>query len=570
MDGILNVPFETQVYWCNECKIPLLEDTNKFEYECPLCHSKLTYLSADLRPVFPQERLLLEAILKKPLAYKNDSVWFCNSRYYINGEVTKIGTKDYESINVDEVIKTLKEYESQNTDEAFNKYVKLFCDANSEREILRKEEAKKFIIDSAEQFYYPKKNIPAKDKNLIISFSGGKDSTVTADLVIKAIGTTELVHIFGDTTLEFPTTISYAERYRKAHPRAIFKIAKNSEQDFMKVCDDIGPPARMMRWCCSMFKTGPISRTLNNLCNDEKVLTYYGIRKVESVARSKYDRLTDDVTANAKIKKQVDAAPIFYWTDLDIWLYILTEEIDFNESYKLGYDRVGCWCCPNNNVRAQFLSKIYMPERSKEWRDFLIKFAKRVGKPDAEVYVDSGKWKARQGGNGVKASEDIKIKFSNCTTEDNAKIYQLNKKPTKQFYMMFTPFGNVNFELGRKLVGEILVLDPGTNVPILSIQPFTKDDYEFSVKIKTMNVANHEELHIKTAYQVRKYNACRKCLKCESICKHGAISIHGDEYIIDAEKCVHCRMCVTQKFLDGGCIMSNYLATSSKYEKENL
>lgn len=226
---------------------------------------------------------------------------------------------------------------------------------------------------------------------MIISFSGGKDSTVTADLVIKAIGTTELVHIFGDTTLEFPTTISYAERYRKAHPRAIFKIAKNSEQDFMKVCDDIGPPARMMRWCCSMFKTGPISRTLNNLCNDEKVLTYYGIRKVESVARSKYDRLTDDVTANAKIKKQVDAAPIFYWTDLDIWLYILTEEIDFNESYKLGYDRVGCWCCPNNNVRAQFLSKIYMPERSKEWRDFLIKFAKRVGKPDAEVYVDSGK-----------------------------------------------------------------------------------------------------------------------------------------------------------------------------------
>ena len=173
MDGILNVPFETQVYWCNECKIPLLEDTNKFEYECPLCHSKLTYLSADLRPVFPQERLLLEAILKKPLAYKNDSVWFCNSRYYINGEVTKIATKDYESINVDEVIKTLKEYESQNTDEAFNKYVKLFCEANSEREILRKEEAKKFIIDSAEQFYYPKKNIPAKDKNLIISFSGG-------------------------------------------------------------------------------------------------------------------------------------------------------------------------------------------------------------------------------------------------------------------------------------------------------------------------------------------------------------------------------------------------------------
>ena len=49
----------------------------------------------------------------------------------------------------------------------------------------------------------------------------------------------------------------------------------------------------------------------------------------------------------------------------------------FNEAYRLGYDRVGCWCCPNNNQRAQFLSRIYMPEQSKKWRDFLIRFAKR-------------------------------------------------------------------------------------------------------------------------------------------------------------------------------------------------
>ena len=56
-------------------------------------------------------------------------------------------------------------------------------------------------------------------------------------------------------------------------------------------------------------------------------------------------------------------------------------------AYRLGYDRVGCWCCPNNNQRAQFLSRIYMPEQSKKWRDFLIDFAKKVGKKDAEVYL---------------------------------------------------------------------------------------------------------------------------------------------------------------------------------------
>ena len=37
---------------------------------------------------------------------------------------------------------------------------------------------------------------------------------------------------------------------------------------------------------------------------------------------------------------------------------IFSEKVDFNEAYRLGYDRVGCWCCPNNNQRAQFLSKI--------------------------------------------------------------------------------------------------------------------------------------------------------------------------------------------------------------------
>ena len=39
----------------------------------------------------------------------------------------------------------------------------------------------------------------------------------------------------------------------------------------------------MLRWCCSMFKTGPITRVLNNLYKDKQVLTFYGIRKCESV-----------------------------------------------------------------------------------------------------------------------------------------------------------------------------------------------------------------------------------------------------------------------------------------------
>jgi phosphoadenosine phosphosulfate reductase len=279
------------------------------------------------------------------------------------------------------------------------------------------DEAYRFIQETALEYQH---------ENVIISFSGGKDSTVVADLVVRALSDPSIVHIFGNTTLEFPSTIKYTDRYRKDNPKAIFKTAVNKEQDFYAVCDDIGPPARMLRWCCSMFKTGPITRVLNRLHGDEAILTFYGIRKCESLSRSRYNRVEDNAES-VKIQKQKVASPIFLWKDLDVWLYILGERIDFNDAYHLGYDRVGCWCCPNNNLRAQFLSKIYMPEQSERWRNFLVDFAKRIGKPDAEEYIDTGAWKARQGGNGLIAAQDIKIRYTNCTTEDNTKIYQLNK-----------------------------------------------------------------------------------------------------------------------------------------------
>lgn len=202
-----------------------------------------------------------------------------------------------------------------------------------------------------------------------------------------------------------------------------------------------------------------------------------------------------------------------------------------------------------------------MPDRFKEWREFLIDFTKKIGKPDPEEYVDSGAWKARQGGNGLPAAQDVKIKYTNCTTEEHAKIYRLSKPYEEELVNMFIPFGRIAPELGRKMLNETVVVDMKTNVPIMSIQPFSKNDFEYAVKIRTMNIADHEGLQRKIGYQIRKYNACHKCLKCESICKVGAISIMADEYYINSEKCVRCGQCVNQKILRGGCMMDKYLRT---------
>lgn len=542
-----------EVYWCSNCNIPVIQDINKIDKGiCPICGKTMKYLSTDLRPVFPEERLLVEIIIGvKPNEYIKDSVWASNNRYYINGRAIAIPSKFYEEADADKIIEQLDINKDKNTYVFFDKHIENFLKANEGRLNYLIDEAHSFICRAAEKF---------DEENIVLSFSGGKDSTVTADIVIKALGNPSLVHIFGDTTLEFPMTIQYANRYRENHSQAIFQIAKNREQDFYDVCEDIGPPARMMRWCCSMFKTGPITRVINNLYRNQQILTFYGIRKSESVSRSKYNRIEDDAES-VKIQQQTVASPIFFWKDFDIWLYMLAEKVDFNDAYRLGYDRVGCWCCPNNNQRAQFLSRIYMPEQSKKWRAFLIDFAKKIGKPDAEVYIDSGKWKARQGGNGLAAAGDVKIKFANCTTEEHAKIYRLVRPFDDELIGMFTPFGRVAPELGQKLLNEVIVLDLKTNVPILSIQPFGQEGYEYSVKVRTMNVADHNDLQRMVAYQIRKFNACRKCLKCESLCRAGAISIVGDSYFINPDKCVHCKMCVTAKYLAGGCMMDKYLRT---------
>ena len=505
-----NIPLE--VLWCEKCNVPIIRYVNELDRGvCFECQGKLKYICSDLRPVFPEERLLIEIILGKPLAYLKDSVWASHNHYYINGNSVVISTKSFSKITPLKIQNLLTKYKAQNSYFFFKKHVVRFVKANQER--------LNYIIDEAHT-YIKQTADPFPRENIVISFSGGKDSTVTADLVVKALSDPTIVNIFGNTTLEFPLTLEYIERYRIENSKAIFKTAINKEQDFFRVCEDIGPPARMLRWCCSMFKTGPITRVLNSMYNEKDILTFYGIRKCESVNRSKYNR-TEDSSTSLKIQKQTVASPIFLWKDIDVWLYILGKDIDFNDAYRLGYARVGCWCCPNNSERSHALTKIYMPKLYTKWHTFLVNFAKRIGKPDPEEYIDSGKWMARQGGNGLESAKDVKLRFVNCTAEDNAKVYQLTKPVNESFIELFIPFGGIAPELGRKLINETIVVGIKTGIPILSIQPFAQEGYEFSVKIKTMNVLKHKDLQRMVGYQIRKYNSCVCRMRTEQNCSGG-------------------------------------------------
>ena len=396
---------------------------------------------------------------------------------------------------------------------------------------------------------------------MFVSFSGGKDSTVTSDLVMRALSNPKILHIFGDTTLEFPKTEEYVGRFKKSHPMTPVISSRNREKDFSQLCDMIGPPSRVMRWCCTIFKTGAINRKLTALFKDKtSILAFYGIRRSESASRSKYDRETQ----GRKISRQNTVSPAIDWMDFDVWLYILKRKIDFNVAYTYGYARVGCFCCPNNSVWSEFLSKIYMPEQYGRWQEFLIDFAKRIGKPDAEEYVRSGKWKARQGGNGIAYADNAVVSFKPCALEENSFNYELLKPIDDELYELFKPFGYLDFNMGNPRLGEVYVLNR-RGAAVLRLQgrkggkhlKVTILDYHID-RAKTVEAAEE-----KVKCQLTKYQLCMGCRACEGVCRHGAIRLEsmpdgGSRYHIDDDKCIRCAQCVNH--FNSGCYMKKVLA----------
>ena len=50
-----------EIYWCKHCYTPIIQFANQVHKgTCPICGQKTKYLTTDIRPVFPEERLLLE------------------------------------------------------------------------------------------------------------------------------------------------------------------------------------------------------------------------------------------------------------------------------------------------------------------------------------------------------------------------------------------------------------------------------------------------------------------------------------------------------------------------------
>ena len=553
--------FSSQIFWCSKCGAP-----SYYEY-CTQCGDKCSYIGTDLRPVFPEERLLLEIILKEPFKFANSLIWNVGgSCYIVDGKKLHLSyAKIIKESNVKEIISELNKYKKENQkfiENYFNsRSVVNFIKINSRRLNSITHEAVNYIRESAKGI---------QEDGMFVSFSGGKDSTVVSDLVINALGK-NVIHIYGDTTLEYPTSENYIKRFKEEHPLIPMLTAKNKDQDFNNLCEVIGPPSRMLRWCCTVFKTGAITKKIDSTFKDSKsILTFQGIRRNESLSRSKYDRESND----SKIKKQIAINPIIDWTDFDVWLYILSNNIDFNDAYRQGFSRVGCWCCPNNSAWSEFLSAIYMNDKYNLFKDILYRYAQKVGKPDWKTYIDDGEWKKRQGGNGLEISKKSLVSFKPCALEENTYNFELTKPLDAEIYKFFKPFGKLNFDIGRKALNEVYVLDRKTNMPLLRISGiFGSNELKIAIVGESKIFKNKKiaEMYIKN--QVNKYQTCIGCSYCEAVCRFGAIKVYNTEkgnvsnntisYTIDENKCVGCLECV--KHFSNGCYINKVL----KVKKES-
>ena len=106
----------TEIYWCSHCQTPIIQEENQADKGiCPLCGQPTKYMAKDLRPVFPEERLLIEILLnKKPHQHVEDSVWAADSRYYINGKAISLSSKLFQDADADSISQLLHTHKPNN------------------------------------------------------------------------------------------------------------------------------------------------------------------------------------------------------------------------------------------------------------------------------------------------------------------------------------------------------------------------------------------------------------------------------------------------------------------------
>lgn len=373
-----------------------------------------------------------------------------------------------------------------------------------------------------------------------VAFSGGKDSIVLLDIIQRALPHDEFLVVFGDTDMECKDTYRVRNEIEKfnGYEDIRFYTAK-SHLKSTDTWNIFGPPARKLRWCCSVHKTTPQINLLRKLLNKPsfKGMAFIGVRKDESMARSEYDT----INIGKKHEGQYSMNAIDNWNTAELYLYIYKNKLLINEAYKKGMSRVGCLICPMSSGKHEFLKEINYP---KQVLNFLNIVREKNNRKFDDIqkeneFINNGGWKSRNNGRDIK----VKVGFyDEISSKDVTKIYI---KPNSEWEIWFRTLG----ELVQVSESEYYVLNNRKKFSFTVIYENNLQKIEWKTTPKTKEdilfVSSFKIVFKKTAY-------CVKCGVCQANCNLGYIHM-DDQFSID-NKCIKCRKCHN---IDSGCLVYN-------------
>ena len=377
----------------------------------------------------------------------------------------------------------------------------------------------------------------------MIAISGGKDSSVAAALAVKA-GIREAY--FLDTGLEFPETIETAEKLSQKLGLKTRWIAAGDS--FWKALHIYGPPARDYRWCCKVVKLAPLARQLKPFVM-ERLVTITGQRGYESTQRAQAGQLAPSASTGLE---DLIAAPIQYWTSLDVFLYINRENLPLNPLYLRGYDRIGCYLCPASRLSELETVKKTHPSLWSRWEEYLSRYARERSLP--RQWVDYGLWRWRFSfpGEIVHLAKKLGINMDiviQKTLLSNARhSLEYSRKGTCHTIQLDTP--GINLDMLRKLL-RTTGLDNKTRM--------AKDKLIVEVSEADVSIIIHRDSRIevcsKSWTKTRKIIAvfvktiqplymlvkCYGCGICVASCPENAMKA---PHTVDPSRCTSCSTCV--------------------------
>jgi len=378
------------------------------------------------------------------------------------------------------------------------------------------------------------KEIDAKEflrsylENSAVSISGGKDSLVALDLSYR-VGIRKFV--FGNTTLTFPGTEEYLKNLERYYDIEIEQVIP--PRDFFDLVDDIGFPSQRLRWCCEVYKFGPLANYV--LKNKIKSLIT-GIRADESRKRQNYSAISRN-----PLIPTTQINPIITWTTEEIWHYIKYYDLPYHPLYNQGYERLGCWMCPFQKVEGfRRLNKIF-PELYNKLIDALYDNVKKFGKygvRDINDYINKFAWRK----NALPITNILvgSIEYWKTNLHTN---FLISCNDISVF-----SFLKENLKLLKNECNKISI---------------DNDNLKINIKSKELNI---NRILIYCEKQIN----CVGCGACRSLCPNSAIDVKNKRVSINFSNCTFCLNCLSTIKLRGGCIARNYAPLRKKFKVINL